>query len=583
MRVLVPTRFFYCKPANLKNSPLPKHGQGRPPAATVKPSADSPIKLSYDRLLALFSPRSFSWLLVMAVLIVSVPLVSLALSAVFADVKAWQYIGPRWLDLLLNSLNLALGVAVLSGFLGVGLAWLAVVCEFPGRDFFSWALMLPMAMPAYVLAIVVLGLAEPQGLLAVFSEGAPVWAALLHSKTGIVLTLSLSLYPYVYFQAAQAFGQQSGCSLEIARSLGVGPFRAFGRVAVPMAWPWIATGLAMVAMEALADFGVVYLFDFDTLTTSIYKTWFMPGLESCASQLAVVLALPAMALLVYRHRQMARRAFFLRKPAVRSLELSPLPAICASLCAAAVLGLAFFLPVVQLVLWGVQISFNALDDSFVEHLAQSLLMALAAASAIMAAVWGGALARRFRPSHSFDGLAFLAGTGYALPGLVLATGLAVSAAGLDSLLAAAVKTHLDLDLPPLLRGAVGLLFIAYFLRFLGLGADLSRWASRTVPTSLEETAKELGVNGMELALKVHLPLMGKGLAGAFFVVFVELMRELPMTLLMTPASWSNLAVKSLQMGADKDWPVAALHALPLVAAGTLVVVALARGRGASHA
>ncbi len=275
--------------------------------------------------------------------------------------EIWQHLAENVLpSLLLNTFLLSSGVLLCTALLGVSLGWLTGACSFPGRSFFSWALTLPMAIPAYVMAFIFVGFMDFSGPLQTLLRTQPGWErTIIEVRTTpfVVLVLSLTLYPYVYLLSRSAFLSQGRALMEAARTLGVGPWSGFWQVALPMARPWIASGLALVLMETLADFGAVSIFNYNTFTTAIYKAWFGFFSLKAAAQLASVLVMMALVLVMLEALSRSRMRYSAgsRSGSVHSrLELHGLKAVIASLYCGLIVVVAFVLPVVQLLLWGMK-------------------------------------------------------------------------------------------------------------------------------------------------------------------------------------------------------------------------------------
>lgn len=516
------------------------------------------------------------WLAVLLCLLVLIPVAWLALNLPYPAAEGWEQLRPQLPTLFSNSLYLVAGVVFGSGLLGIGLAWLTTLCEFPGRRFFSWALALPIAIPAYVMGFVVLGVFGSDGL----ARGA--WQAwqgedadlsLIHSTDGLILTLSLSLYPYVYLPARHAFRTRGGQAIEAARGLGAKPYAAFFRAALPVAWPWIGAGLAWVAMETLADFGTVSLFHYETFTTAIYREWAVTPASPAAAQLASILMLLAFAALVLEFYQRKRQPHY--HPARCSGGFAPIPRLNGPLgfCAAAgsvlALGITFIIPLEQLLLWSAATVATELDGHFVDYLLHTLSIASIGAGVIVAVALAIHLAKRRHAGAGFSAITRIATLGYCLPGAALATGF--------------VQSLPSADFSAILGGGLGVLLVAYVVRFLAMGFVAVRDAFEQITPNMEKAAHSLGINGLGLWWQVRFPLLYGGLLGAFLLAFVEMLREMPIMLLLRPAGWDTLALRIFDLAAQGDWQRAALPAVVVVLAGLAPIILLIRGTGDHHA
>ena len=537
-------------------------------------------------------PGLFFWAAVWLCLLVLLPVLQ-GFSALASPLpEQWAQVRPLLPGLFFNSFGLVAGVVLGSGLLGTGLAWLVGLFDFPGRRFFNWALLLPLAMPAYVLGFTLIGLFDVDG------PGYAAWLALqgesagpppFRSIGGLILSLSLSFYPYVYVSARYAFQTRSGGAMEIARSLGMGGAGAFFRVGLPVALPWIGAGLALAAMETLADVGTVTVFRYETLATAIYQAWAASSASlATAARLAGFLLLPALVVLVleqwFRHRQ-GRRAPpgpRLAKPAGLSEPLG----WCAAVGAALVLGSAFVIPAWQLLIWSAEVAVDELDWRLAGYAWHTLLVACFGAVLVVATASTLSLAKCRHKGAVLGFLTQFARLGHGLPGAVLAVGLAVSAAALDDRLAAFSQSQFHVDPSPIVGGGLCALLLAYVVRFLATGFGPADHAFRRFTPSLAESARSLGVHGFALWQELHFPLLRGGLLSAFLLAFIEMVKELPIILLMRPEGWDTLAVRVFATARAGEWHRAALPALVLVLlvlAGLLIHIFLGRRAENRHA
>lgn len=532
-------------------------------------------------------PQSgWRWLALIAALALPtfIPIIAVFSGAWHGDAQLlshlYEFVLPR---VALNTVWLVLGVALLAGTLGTTLAWLVAVYEFPGRRHFSWALLLPMAVPGYVMAFVFIGLFEYAGPVQSFLRaqlGGGTWLPPIRSVGGVILVMSLTLYPYVYLIARNAFLTQGRHALEVGLSLGLSRRQAFLRVALPLARPWIAGGVLLVAMETLADFGTVAAFNYDTFTTAIYKAWFSLFSIASAMQLASVLIVLALGLLIAEQALRGRARYNAKKSApVPRIRLRGAPAIFASLATGGVFAVAFVLPFAQLLNWAIQSLGVELNVTYLRATLNTLLLAGGAAVLITAMGLALAYAQRRQPNKASlvnRGLARLATIGYALPGPVLAIGIFVPLAWLSN--------HLTPWLAPeggviTLQTTLLTLMLAYAARFLAVGTTPVQANLERVTPNIEDAAMGLGVTGWGLLRRVHLPMLRGGLFTAATLVFVDVMKEMPITLMTRPYDWDTLAIQIFELTAEGQWQRAALPGVVLVAAGLVPVILLTRSSG----
>lgn len=529
--------------------------------------------------------RPTGWQLVtgLVALTVIVPLAVLFLAWREPAWEIWQHLQQTLLGLLLlNSLKLVVGVGTGTLLLGVSLAWLTGACDFPGRKIFSWALLLPLAMPTYVLAFVFLGLFDFSGPFQTLMRG---WLGSgfrlpdIRSAWGVVLVMSLALYPYVYLLARNAFLTQGKRGLEAAAILGCSSLHGFFRVVIPMARPWIAGGMTLVLMETLADFGAVSIFNYDTFTTAIYKSWFGFFSLPAAAQLSSVLVLLVFVFILLEQRIKSRMRYTQSRLSARAerIVLCGWARYLACTYALSVLLFAFLLPTVQLFVWTFEIFREEFDQRYLELLSHSLGLGLAAALLVTTVALLLAYAGRRHRDRLTGFLVRVATLGYALPGTVLAVGIFIPLAGLDNLLINLARSLIGVDLPPLLQGTVFIMLLAYMIRFMAAGFKPIDSAMHRVTGNIDEASRLMGLRGPKLLLKVHLPILRGGLFTALTLVFVDVMKEMPITLMTRPFGWDTLAVKIFELTSEGEWERAALPALSLLLTGLLPIILLMRG------
>ena len=514
--------------------------------------------------------------------VVAAPILIVTLAWLTPAGDVWRHLVHTVLgELLRHTAVLMFGVGLGVFVLGAGLAWLIAMCEFPGRRVFDWALMLPLAVPAYVLAFVAVALLDfsgpVQGMLrTVF--GSSAWFPPIRSAGGVIGVMVLAFYPYVYMLARAAFLAQGRRMLETGRVYGLTPWAAFVRVALPMARPALAAGVALALMEALADFGAVAVFNYDTFTTAIYKAW--QGLFSlpAAAQLASLLLL-FVALALIGERQMRGRARYhvaLRQERVERYRLAGSRAWLATAACSIVLLLAFVIPVGQLLRWAWSASRTDLDARYLRFFFNTVFLGAAAAVVTTFCALLLAYTYRLKPDRWVAGAVRFATLGYALPGSVLAVGIMLSFVWLDQRLAQALQAGLGIAAGPLLTGTLVALLLAYGVRFMAVAYGPIDSSFERIKPSLWQAARSLGASNREILWRVSVPLLRSGLLSAGLLVFVEVMKEMPATLLLRPFGWDTLATRVFEMTSEGQWERAALPAVTLVLAGLIPVVMLVR-------
>lgn len=506
----------------------------------------------------------------------------------------WAHLAATLLPVYITtSLALVAGVVALSVAIGVGAGWLVAAFDFPGRRLFEWALILPMTVPGYVIAIVYFDLLGYAGPVQTALRAATGWGRgdyrlpPVASLPGAAVLMALVLYPYVYLLARTAFLRQSRHLMEAARSLGIGPWAAFGRVALPLARPAIAAGAGFVAMETLADYGTVHHLGVPTLTYGIFRTWFAAGAPVAAAQLAaLLLGFVAFVLLLERLARAGRR--YATDPGGRAAviprrRLGPWAAAAAIVACLVPVVLGFLLPVAELVRQHLAVGDSMWGPRFFAFARNSLVLAAVAAAVILTLGLFLAYARRLDGGRAVQAAIQAAGLGYAIPGAVVAVGVLVPLAWADRALGALFGATFGLDPGLVFTGTIAALLFAYAVRFLAIALASIEAGLARIPPSFDEAARSLGTGPAGTLARVHLPLLRPSLMAAAIFVFADVMKELPATLIVRPFNFDTLAVRVFRLAADARVAEASTGALMIVAAGIVPVVLLSRAMNAGPA
>ena len=514
------------------------------------------------------------------------PALSVVATAAFGDLATWNRLASTVLPgYALTTLWLVLIVAAGTAVIGTATAWLVTTCRFPGRGVFEVALALPLAFPAYVLAYAYTTFLDhpgpvQTGLRALTGWGArDYWFPEIRSMPGAAVMLILVLYPYVYLLARAAFIHQSVTAAQVARTLGCGAWGAFARVSLPMARPAIVGGVALAMMETIADFGTVAHFGVQTFATGIYKAWFSMGDRMAAAQLSTCLLVLALTLAALER---AQRGAAQRHQAGRRYEaLIPVRLVgwrawgASLLCALPVL-FGVGVPVVMLALMGIDSGQSPFEPRYVAFTLNSLtLAAMAAGLTVLGAVLVGYMGR-LTPGRVARTASLVAGIGYAIPGGVIAIGLLVPLAALDNALDAWAREALGVSTGLLLTGSVTALLLAYLVRFMAVALNAVEAGLGTIRPSMDHAARTLGLGPGATLARVHAPLLRGSLLTAALIVFVDVMKELPATLIMRPFNYDTLAVQAHNLASDERLAQAAVPSLVIAAFGVLPVLLLGR-------
>lgn len=530
------------------------------------------------------SPLAVAVIMVAAIL--ALPLLVISGFVLVPAGEVWEHLAATVLqDYVVNSLLLMLGVSIGVLSIGVSTAWLTSMCNFPGRRIFEWALLLPMAIPAYIIAYTYTGMLDFTGPVQTllrdwtgWSYG-DYWFPEIRSLEGAAVMLSLVLYPYVYLLARAAFLGQSLCVLDVSRTLGNGPWRTFFSVAIPLARPAIIAGLSLALMETLADYGTVQYFGVSTFTTGIFRTWFGMDNAPAAAQLSALLLLFVFFLVVLE-RGSRRDARYhhtsQRHQALERFKLSGWQTVAAVGMCIGILLFGFLLPAGQLLYWAINIADQALDRDFLGLIWNSLeLAAIAAALALLLALFLG-YGKRLDSWWPVQFAVRMAGMGYAVPGTVIAIGVIIPFAAFDDVLDQWLTAHFGISSGLILSGSLAALLFTYMVRFLAVSLQTVEAGLGRIRPSMDEAARSMGSRSAEIVARVHIPMLRGSLLTALLLVFVDVLKELPATLILRPFNFNTLAVRAYELATDERLADASYAALTIVAVGMLPVILLSR-------
>jgi iron(III) transport system permease protein len=516
----------------------------------------------------------------------------LAAPVLFVVANVFRGGGETWSHLAATGLptyawnTLLLLVAVAWGVISMGVlsAWLVTAYRFPGRDVLEWALMLPLAMPAYVMAYAYTDWLQFTGPVQTALRSLTGWGAReywfpeIRSLAGAAAMLSFALYPYVYLIARTAFHDMPRSAIEAARLAGHGPWGAFWRVAVPLARPAIAAGASLALMETLADFGTVSYFAVEVFTIGIFKAWFSMGDVVAAAQLSSCLLGFVVLLLALERSSRGRAAYHSvapRKPVPPQRLSGPQGLLAFAACAAPV-AFGFALPGILLVTlaWSEKAAY--LGARFVALAGNSF--SVAGSTALVAVVLAVVMAYAARLTRSrWVGAANRAASlGYAVPGAVIAVGVLVPLGKLDNAAADAIEALFGIKTGLLLTGTVVALVYAYLVRLLAVALQTTEAGLAKVTPSMEHAARSLGASAAGALARVHVPLLAGSLATAALLVFVDVLKELPATFALRPFNFDTLAIEAYNLAKDERLAEAAVPSLVIVAIGLLPVIYVSR-------
>lgn len=517
--------------------------------------------------------------------VLAVPVVVVLGSIFTPSGETWAHLAATVLpEYIANTLWLLLGVGFGVTAIGVATAWLTTMCRFPGHGFFEWALILPLAVPAYVMAYAYTDFLQftgpmQTGLRAWFGWGPrEYWFPDVRSLGGAAIIFSFVFYPYVYLLARAAFLEQAAGMIEAGRSLGYGPWGSFFRLALPLARPGIAAGVALALMETLADFGTVSYFALPTFTTGIYRAWLSLGDRIAAAQLAATL-LGFVAVVLIAERVSRGRARYDNRAVRRHLvpkRLRGWPAGAAALACLVPAVAGFVLPIailLDLSVAGGDLNFGARYFSLVVNSVS--VSAITAACAVALALL---IAYSARAGSNLIGLIAyrLASLGYAVPGAVIAVGILIPVTRLDHALSGWLQSLFGISTGLLLTGGMAALVYAYLVRFLAVALQSVEAGLAKVTPGMDDAARSLGADARGILMRVHVPLLAPSLMIAALMVFVDAMKELPVTFMMRPFNFDTLAVHAFNLANDERLSELAAPALTIVVVGVVPLILLSR-------
>ena len=521
-------------------------------------------------------------LLVFISLLFSIPLAIVFGSLFFPEYEVWEHLRSTVLiDYIGNSFALFVGVGIFSLLLGVIPAWLVTMYRFPLSRQFEWALLLPMSVPAYIIAYTYTGALDVAGPLQVTLreitgwQYRDYWFPEVRSLSGAIAMLSLVLYPYIYLLARAAFIEQSVCVLEVSRTLGCNAFDSFRRVALPLARPAIMVGLSLVVMETLADYGTVQYFGVSTFTTGIFRTWFGLGNSLAAAQLSALL-LVFVAVFLYLEKRSRKQAQYhhtsSRYSSLMQQRLTRGHGIIALIVCAAPLSFGFIIPVSLLINWAIDTCSDVLGKDFYLLFFNSLLLAFITSMLAVGIALFMSYSNRNNQLLLNKIMVRLVSMGYAIPGTVIAVGVLIPFAWFDNSLDNFLIQNFNISSGLLVSGTVFILVFAYLVRFLAVSINTVEAALVKIKPVMDEVAKTTGMRANNIIKSIHIPMMRGSLLTASLLVFVDVLKELPATLILRPFNFNTLAVRTYELANEELLAEAAVPALAIVIVGIIPVI-----------
>jgi len=504
----------------------------------------------------------------------------------------WTHIANTLLpEYIENSLILMLGVSIGTLLFGVSSAWIISQYHFFGKKILHWALLLPLAMPAYIIAYTYTGLlgfeGPVQSYLLTFVDIRTLleWFPEVRSLGGAILMFSLVLYPYVYLLARASFAAKNQAIIDASKTLGASPLRRFFNIALPMARPAIIAGLTLALMETLADFGTVQYFGIPTFTTGIYRTWTGFGDTSTAAQLSLLLLAFVTLLMLVEFWSRRQAKYFSQSQTSKQSNIQILTGTKSFwafiICFLPIL-LGFIVPAIQLLAWSISTAETNFNLEFLKLMWNSFYLAFLTASSAVIIALLLAYSKRIQGNRFIRTMVKITTLGYAIPGTIIAIAVIIMFSSIDNAFDAWMIKNFDISTGLLLSGTLFILVFAYTFRFLSVSLQTIDSGLSKIKDSMDEAALTLGANRWDVLFKIHLPLLKTSLLTAFILVFVEVLKELPTTLILRPFNFNTLSVKAYEMAADERLADAGLPALLIVLTGIIPVIILSKIIGKQH-
>lgn len=533
------------------------------------------------------SSKSWNIVTLLIALLVSVPIITVLANIFVPSGEVWSHLAQTVLpNYVINSFWLMIGVGFGVFVLGVGTAWLVTMCRFPGSRYFNWLLILPMAVPAYLMAYTYtdfLAFTGPlQGMLRdVTGWGyGDYWFPNVRSLGGAILMMSFVFFPYVFLLTRAAFLEQSSSLLEASRSLGATPFESFYKVALPLARPSIAAGMALALMETLNDFGTVDYFGIQTFTTGIYRTWFGLGERVAAAQLSAFLLLFILVLILLerwsRNRMNTQQGGTGRYKRLFVYELKGWKAWASTTFCAIPVLIGFLIPVLILTEMMISNFETAVDARFVQFSLNTILVAVIAGIVALAVALVMAYGARLNPSFLTKASTRIGSMGYAIPGSVIAVGILIPFGWMDNTVDSFLRENFGISSGLILSGTIFALIFAYVVRFLAVAFNTVEASLGKITTSMDEAAQGMGYKYGNILGKVHMPMMKGSLFAAIMLVVVDVIKELPATIIVRPFNFDTLAVQVYRLASDERLAESSGAALAIVLVGLIPVFILSR-------
>jgi iron(III) transport system permease protein len=524
---------------------------------------------------------------ILIALLVSIPILTVTANLFIPSGDIWQHLASTVLpEYVRNSFWLMIGVGTGVFILGVGTAWLTTMCRFPGSRWFRWMLILPMAVPAYLMAYTYTDFLTYTGPVQTLLRNltgwglGEYWFPNVRSIGGAIIMMSFVFFPYVYLLTRAAFLEQSSSQLEASRSLGATPFESFYKIALPLARPSIAAGMALALMETLNDFGTVDYFGVQTFTTGIYRTWFGLGERAAAAQLSAFLLLFILVLILLerwsRNKMSVRQNSTGRFRQLFVYDLKGWKAWVSTLFCSLPVLIGFLIPVAILTDMMIANFSSAVDSRFLQFSINTIMVAVLAGIFALIVALIMAYGVRLNPNLLTKSSTRIGAMGYAIPGSVIAVGILIPFGWIDNSIDSWFRENTGLSTGLLLSGTIFALIFAYVVRFLAVAFNTVEASLGKITPNMDEAAEGMGYRFGKILRKVHIPMMSGSLFAAIMLVVVDVIKELPATLIVRPFNFDTLAVQVYRLASDERLAESSGAALAIILVGLVPVIILSR-------
>ncbi|MBT7235996.1 MAG: iron ABC transporter permease [Gammaproteobacteria bacterium] len=515
------------------------------------------------------------------ILVVITPIITV-LSYVFSpSTHLWGHLADNLLlEYLSNTFLILMFVSLISVVLGVSCAWLVTMYQFPGKDIFKWLLIMPIAIPTYVSAYIYAGLVEPSGFLFESAEstiglGKELYNLInLRNIYGVIFILSICLYPYIYLITYSSFKEQSYCAIEVGKSLGLNKKELFRKISIPLARPGIIAGLSLVMMETLAEFGTMDYYGVSTFTTGIYRTWFAFDDDTSALHLASILLTFVFILMILEKYSRGRSKYNHSSQKTRPMKpinMSMRNGIYAFLWCLLIVLLGFIIPIIQLFLWLIDTYSYLFDSEFLEIIINTIIIgSFASVLIVLISIYASYVNRSTSNMYTKFSLKIFS-IGYSIPGVVIAVGIIIPITLIDDLQAVIFGSPIFY-----LSGSFIALIIAYLSRFSTISFNATESGLSKIKNNIDLTAKSFGFSNFMILKNIHIPMMKTTVITALILVFVDIVKELPATLILRPFNFDTLAIHIYELASSEQLSFIASPALMLITIGLIPVIILIR-------